>query len=107
RNRHRAVAGCAVAELAEFVVAPAVDPTGSHERTGVPPAGGNRVDRARNTRNVDRGVAVPRRADPQLAPGVPAPALETATAGDGAGVLATHGDRADPAREARDVDWNA
>ena len=73
----------------------------------MPPTGGNRADRACKTGNDDRGVAVGRCADPHLAFGVQAPALETAAAGEGAAVLATDGDRADPAREARDVNRNA
>src|SRR5437870_11340000 len=72
----------------------------------MPSTGGNRADRAPKTPNVNRGIAVDRRADPHLARGIPAPAFETSTAAEGARVLAPRGDRADTARQTLHVDGN-
>ena len=93
-----------VPQLAEEVVAPALDPARARQRAGVDAAGGDRADAARKPADVDRDVAIRGRPVPQLAEGVVAPALDPARARQRAGVGAAGGDRADAAREPADVD---
>src|SRR3990172_3738466 len=86
---------------------PPLAPPAARERTGVGATRGDRADPAGKARDVDGDAGVGRRAVPELAVGVPAPALDPAADRERARVPASRGDRADPAREARDVDRDA
>jgi len=86
-----ASAGLAVAELAEFVAAPALDPARVGERAGVLSAGRDRDHAARETGDVNRGMPVGRRPVPELAVAVAAPALDAARNGEDAGVVVAEG----------------
>jgi len=94
----------AVAELTLVVPAPALDPAAASQRASVAGSRGDGTDPAAELANVDWGRAVRIRPVAQLAVAVRAPALDPAAAGQGAGVVESRGDGADPAAEPANVD---
>ncbi len=106
-HRDAAVSRCAVPEAAVVIEAPTLDPAAAREHARVVAAGGDRADPAREARDVDRDGAGGVCAVAELAPVTLAPTLDPAAARERARYRAARGDRADPARDARDVDRNA
>src|SRR5205085_62065 len=91
--RPRAVDRRPVAELTGVVRAPALGRTGARQRAGVGAAGDDCGDAGLQAADVDRRMAVGRRAASELAGVVAAPALDSAAGGQCAAVLSSGRDR--------------
>src|SRR5688572_21970599 len=82
-----------VPQLPAEIGSPALHAAGDHDRAGIELTGADLHDGTAESDDVDRRVARRRGAVAQLTIEVPAPALEAATVGDGAGVLSARRNR--------------
>ena len=103
-DRHRALRGAAVAQLAAAVQAPTFDAAPGSERAGVCRARRNRRHARRQAADIDRCAVRRDGAVAELTIAVRAPTFDATDRGQCTGVQTTRGNRSNAAGQATDID---